>query len=73
MNEEVSHVAQWLELSGRARNHKLAVTLDGAEGFRLTRAFWPYTPVGGTYTSFFDLRAAISDYVAAERLKGGVR
>lgn len=71
MNEEVSHVAQWLELAQRARNFGLRTDLDGAQGFSLWKVgTWGCERIGETYETLADLRAAISDYVAQERLVG---
>ena len=65
--EEVSHVAQWQELTTRARNFDLSITLDGSSGFDL----WaPRGELIGSYGSFADLRAGISDWVAAQRAAG---
>lgn len=70
MNEEVSHVAQWLELSQRARRFGLATTLESSDGFGLMKGF---AHIGGMYATLADLRAAISDYVAKERQAGRMR
>lgn len=64
---EASHVAQWIELSTRARNSGLKVWLDGPDAFAIR--------VGGDgmwkrCLSLYELRAAISDYVAHERTHG---
>lgn len=85
MNQEISHIAQWQELTARAENFRLEVTFD-ADAFYL----WgprPARPAGvklhwtigdpeydrkklGQYLTLADLRAGISDYVAGERAAG---
>lgn len=65
--DEASHVAQWIELSRRARNAGMRVWLDGPEAFGIQ------APEGGVWKrchSLYELRAAISDYVAHERAQG---
>lgn len=63
---EASHVAQWTELSTRASNFGLKVWVDGS-GFSIQ------APDGGMWkqcATMFELRAALSDYVAHEREHG---
>jgi len=75
MNIEISHVSQWTELKVQANNFGLHVGVT-AQGFPL----WRTEKKGrirakdliGTYPTLFDLRAGISDWVAAQR-RAGVR
>lgn len=78
VSDEISHIVQWVELSMRAQNFGLQVRFS-SKGFSLhhkerspAMAEWARggEQIGGTYATLFDLRAAISDYVAAERGRG---
>lgn len=75
MNEECSHIAQWEELSTRAKNFCLNITFDST-------AFYLWNPWAkqtggevelGKYLTLADLRAGISDYVAGERAAGRMK
>lgn len=73
MNHETSHVSQWKELEARAKNFNLNICVC-SDAFILIGP--PLVPgqVGrdqvGTYPTLFDLRAGISDWVAAQRTAG---
>lgn len=73
MEAELSHIAQWQELTARAKNFNLDITFD-AQAFYL----WPknstsiFDPLG-QYLTLADLRAGISDYVAGERAAGRMK
>ena len=88
MNDEISHIAQWDELTTRAQNFRLDVTFDSTAFY-----LWgprPPLPPGmklhwvesdaefqrkklGQYLTLADLRAGISDYVAGERAAGRIK
>lgn len=68
MNEEISHIAQWNELTTRALNFGLNVTFDSTAFFLWGN--FPKMKELGRFTTLADLRAGISDYIAEERKSG---
>jgi hypothetical protein len=65
MNQEISHIAQWMELWTRAKNFGLAVTYN-ADYFLMYKGGEKL----GQYLTLAELRAGISDWVAGQRAAG---
>jgi hypothetical protein len=74
MNEEISHIIQWHELSERAKNFGLTITLTSS-CFHLWKVDPKDPPMKelGIFHTLFDLRAGISNYVAEERISGRMK
>jgi hypothetical protein len=68
MKDEISHIAQWIELSGRAANFGLELSFDSDNFFLRKQG-----TLLGQYLTLADLRAGISDYVAGERAAGRMK
>lgn len=68
--DEISHVAQWVDLTSSAKNNGMFIALHQG-GFGL----WKQSRTSrlrsrdfmGTFFSFFDLRRAMNDYLAAKK------
>ncbi len=65
MNEEISHISQFQELTDRAKNFGLHITYS-SDVFTLSIPDKGFDKVGD-YKTLADLRAAISDWVADQR------